>query len=164
MNKIEALKAAQKEQINAADNSRHYTLQHDSESKKWCLYDGVKLLQTFPYEDPKPLAQDTYIWAKNLRLYLYAMGEFSDHGFNKCYPPGRCSKNADGFEDFISVDEFKIIETPTDFETMQTPDAVCENRECKKYANKRLGRQYWLHSDCQRCRISVSEPTGLKGE
>lgn len=161
MNKIEALKAAQELQMKIVSSGKWCSICIRSLPNRFVVIIDGGEIEIFPFEEPKPLARNSVAMCFD-GMVRCALGEILN-GIHKFAKPGyTADTNLDNRYDGLKDGEFEIIEAPTELETMQTPDAVCMYRDCKQYRYKYVDQE--PSEPCQSCRISVSEPTGMKGE
>lgn len=126
----------------------------------------IKEKSIFEYSDQKPLERDTLV--KEGNVFRWAFGELDDNGINLFYPKGWNSKSniALNVESLIPVHDFEIIETPGEFERVQTHDEQCIYFGCSKYVKKwqRVESDKFLNGDCERCRIPIGTPSNFMGK
>lgn len=161
--KMQALEKAQKEAIEQLKSGRWLSPIRYSDGAV-VFFSGpehdISYKHKFVYEEPKPLAKDTLArveWPYRPGVYLWSTGNL-----NEWYPLGINSKNWHTLcGEKIICDNFKIIETPDEFERVQTPDDVCINSGCSKYVNKWCGVDFdkFLTVDCKKCTVPVGTPS-----
>lgn len=158
MNKIKALKAAQDraveflnygDTVEIKENLNDFTVKSTDD-------DGTSIEHSFPFEEPRPMAQDTLCLCDD-RILRYAQGIIKD-GVNAFYIPGVSSKNVGEKTLKQYFDHFEIIETPADFETLQT----FELSPCVGCWSAKNGMGPTV--DCESCTVKISKPTGWRKE
>lgn len=104
-------------------------------------------------KDTLCLVSGTYLWAIG--------GEPTINRSQLFYPPGMNSKNQTMpdeklFEQgwYVISGNFEVIEEPTEFECIMTPDQVCIDTGCRNYRNKYNGSK-----ECTVCTVLISTPT-----
>lgn len=163
--KMHALEKAQEMQKNEAERGIICTIDHPFECSKWVVVDvGMGMaIREFKYTDPEPLKKDTLCLCDD-GIMRYAMGECDKDSVNKFYVQGFCSKNVGKAHSYFSFDRFEIIETPGEFESMQTQDIMCCDFGCARYVNKwqRVESDKFLNGCCEGCTVLVGTPSNLK--